>query len=782
MSGIDVEKIHHELKASPGWILWKHETRSGKKTKVPYQVNGSRAKTDDPKTWTSFEEVLIAYEAGGYSGLGYVFNARDPFCGVDIDHCRDPKTGMIEPWAEVIIKQFNSYTEISPSETGVHILAKGKLPAGGRKKGNVEIYDSGRFFTMTGNALDHRGGIRPAQQAINNLLITHLKKEVSTCTERLCSSPGLSLSDSELIQKAIQSKNGDNFHRLYQGQWKEAAYRSQSEADQAFCNLLAFWTGRDPVRIDSIFRQSGLMRQKWDVKHHGDGRTYGQGTIEKALANCSEIYSGKQGNGMALSKDGQKVDIGDKVDKGDYHLTELGNAERFAGKYRGQVAFVTAWGKWMFYDGTRWTTKGAESQVRHLSHKVAKSFYHLAAEAVDKNATDRLAKWAATSSRSSAITAMLKEASAMLAIEPERLDTNPWLFNCENCTINLKTGSLQPHDRNDFITKITPVFFNPEATAPTFLKVLQTCLAEDVIEFVQRFFGYCMAGTTKEQCLSIWYGTGQNSKSTVLNAVQAAFGEYAQTTRPETFMVRYNNTNTSDLAKLRGARLVTAAEGEDGQRLAESSVKQMTGGEQIQARALYQDFFEFTPEFKIILCTNHKPIIRGTDYAIWRRIRLIPFTVTIPLDQQDKDLAEKLKAELPGILTWVVAGAAKWLQNGLGTSEKIQAATHDYQSEQNIIQNFFDANCVEMPDATVGATDLFRNFDQWRKDEGHRKVTQTKFGNMLGDLGFHKDRNTIGRKVYFGIGLISGANDTFSGPNCSDYSAKTPNCSERIIQ
>ena len=241
-------------------------------------------------------------------------------------------------------------------------------------------------------------------------------------------------------------------------------------------------------------------------------------------------------------------------------------------------------------------------------------------------------------------------------------------------------------------------------------------------------------------------------------------------------MVKYNNQNTSDLAKLKGARLVTAAEGEEGQRLAESAIKQMTGGEKIQARALYADWFEYTPEFKIILCTNHKPVIRGTDYAIWRRLRLIPFAETIPESEQDKNLSEKLQAELPGILRWVVEGAAKWLTHGLETPDSVKAATENYQSESNVIRSFLDLQCIESGAASVGATELFREFDRWRQDEGQRKIKQTKFGRMLSELGYEKSRQPgTGRMIYTGIGL-------FGGTNYSHCSQKNANYSQELIQ
>jgi putative DNA primase/helicase len=414
---------------------------------------------------------------------------------------------------------------------------------------------------------------------------------------------------------------------------------------------------------------------------------------------------------------------------------------------------VSPWKKWLFYDGKRWNPTASE-QVRRLAHETVKHFYLLAAKEVDRDRAKELADWGNVSCRSSAISAMLKEASALLAIDPSQLDRDPWLFNCDNLTIDLRTQTARPHSKADFITKISPVTYDPKATAPIFGKVLATALPQTSIDFIQRFAGYSATGSTKEQVISIWEGSGANSKSTINSPIQNALGDYAKTTRPETLMVKRGDTIPSDLAKLKGARLVTAAEAEDGHKLAESAIKQWTGGDKVQARFMYGDWFEFTPEFKMLLLTNHKPIISGLEHAIWRRIRLIPFTVRIPDAEQDKDLPEKLNRELSGVLNWILAGLKKWLADGLGYPEEVREATANYQAEQSVINIFLETNCLTQPDAMVEAGKLFKAFDQWRSTEGQPKMTQTKFGTLLTQLGYKKGRLPgSGRTTYDGIRL-----------------------------
>ncbi len=303
MPEIDISKIPSELRNLPQWVVWKAKPQeNGKIDKPLYDPkSGNSASHSNPENWASFEAALSAYETGGYSGIGFVFSKDDPYCGIDLDskpekniECRNPRTGKIEPWALEIIKSFKSYAEVSPSGSGIHIIVKGQLPEGGRKKPNIEIYNKHRYFTVTGNHLEGTPqDITFSQDAINSLLASHFPKQVPKPSIKRNASPRASLDDEALIQKAIESANGNKFNLLYQGQWEEAGYPSQSEADQALCNQLAFWTGADAGRMDCIFRQSGLIRAKWDENHYNDGRTYGEVTISKAIASCSATYSGQ---------------------------------------------------------------------------------------------------------------------------------------------------------------------------------------------------------------------------------------------------------------------------------------------------------------------------------------------------------------------------------------------------------------------------------------------------------------------------------------------------------
>jgi putative DNA primase/helicase len=288
--------------------------------------------------------------------------------------------------------------------------------------------------------------------------------------------------------------------------------------------------------------------------------------------------------------------------------------------------------------------------------------------------------WALKSDSHERRAAMLKDAGALLPMPSDTLDSDPYLFNVENGTLDLRTGLQRPHNPADRITKLAPVVYDPTATAATWDQFLARIFTGDreLIRFIQRAVGYSLTGLTTEQVMFLLWGTGQNGKSTFITTLQALFGDYARQTAFDTFLAASKSTPGAarpDIVRLRGARLISALEAPAGARLAETVVKSLTGGDIISARDLYSSGSEFRMEGKLWLAANNKPEIRGTDLAIWRRIRLVPFTVTIPEEEKDPQLADKLRAELPGILNWAVEGLAVWQREGLGVPVAVERAT-----------------------------------------------------------------------------------------------------------
>lgn len=718
------QNIPQELIALSQWVAWEgKENGNGKLSKKPINPKtGTNAKTNHSDTWGTFEQALACCQSNNLQGIGFVFSENDRYVGIDLDKCRDPETGEFESKAREIIDLFKSYTEISPSGNGAHILLKGRLPAGGRKNEKVEIYDQSRFFTVTGNHVEGTpSAIFDRDEDIETFYRTAF--ESSTSNGDL-TNPQLG-QDDELIERAMNAENGEKFGRLWNGDYYD--YPSQSEADLALCKMLAFWTSRDSIKIDRLFRQSGLYRSKWDQRHHGDGRTYGHATIQKAIETTAETYN--PGQIQVASDDTEQT----------FKLTDLGNAERLVAQHGNDIRYCHTWKKWLIWDGIHWAVDRTDA-VKQKAKKAVRTIYGEAKKATDDSKRQAIAKHAMNSESDSKIRAMLSLAKSEpgIPILPEQFDQNPWLLTCLNGTIDLRTGELQPHQRDHLITQLAPVEYNPDATCPKWDVFLDRIMDgnENLIAFLERAIGYSLTGDTSEQCLFILYGTGANGKSTFLQAVSSMLGDYAKQTPTETLLVKQRGAIPNDVARLKGARLVTASEAEADQRLAESLIKQMTGSDTVSARFLHQEWFDFQPTHKIFLGTNHKPVIKGTDHAIWRRIRLVPFEVTIPEPERDLKLLDKLKEELPGILAWAVRGCLEWAQNGLGEPDEVKNATRDYRNEMDVLAQFFTDCCVENPSATATSKKLYEAYETWCNENGETALKKRAFGMTIRERGF----------------------------------------------
>lgn len=443
---------------------------------------------------------------------------------------------------------------------------------------------------------------------------------------------------------------------------------------------------------------------------------------------------------------------------GNFQLDDIGNGERLVARHGHRLRYVNLLGGWLVYDGRRWLRCGKDvAPIRAMGKETARSLYTEAAACKDAEQARCVAKFAHASASRTQVEAMLWAASSEPAVQaaPCDFDADPMLLNCRNGILDLRTGTLQPHNPSAMLTRLAGCAYDPHATAPRWLAFLARVFAgnQDMIDYMQRCAGYSLTGDTSEQSLFVLHGTGANGKSTFLGVLHELIGEYGQVTDFSTFLVKHQDVIRNDLAALAGVRFTSAIEASEGARLAENVIKQMTGGELIRARFLFAEGFEYKPQFKVWLAANHKPVIRGTDHAIWRRPKLIPFTVTIPDNEKDPHLPEKLRAELPGILNWALQGCLGWQRSGLDTPAEVVAATATYRAESDVIGQFLAECCLELEGATTLASALYAEYRVWCKDAGEPELSGTAFGRRMTERGFERRRDARGTS-YQGIGLI----------------------------
>ncbi len=747
--------IPRELTDKPQWVLWKAETRNSKLTKIPYQTNDRRAKSNDSETWTTFSRVTKAYEGGKYDGIGFVLSSQDPFVAFDLDKCRDAETKKIADWAQDIVNTLQSYTEITPSNQGLRVIVKAKLPPHGRKKGNIEIYDDKRFITVTGNHVSGTSATienRGCETLALHAKIFRDKADTPDNGAAFQRNP-LNLSDAEIIKKAHEAKNYPKFSKLWRGDWTD--YPSQSEADQALCSMLAFWIP-EPARIDSLFRQSGLYRNKWDEQHYSNGTTYGKQTIENAINGAKETY------GMQQKKNSNLVIMDTE---NEFRFTDLGNAKRLVRKFGKDMRYCYKWRTWLVWDGKRWR-RDDSGRVMQMAKDTITGLYQEASGVTDKSNRKDLVSWAVKSESNQRLEAMIKLARSEpgIPIDPSELDKHNMLFNVLNGTLDLITGELCPHSREDLITKLSPVNYDPKAECDVWNSFLRRNVPDpENRKFLQRVTGYALTADTSEEKLFFIHGPTRTGKSTYSEAIKATLGDYARTANFETFVKRkFERNATEDIARLAGARFVTSIEVDEGKSLAEQLIKTITGGDTVTARALYESSFEFKPSFKLFLVANNRPNVKIEEEAIWNRIIQIPFCERLSKNEIDKEVKRKLiDPEISGsaILAWAAKGCLEWQKIGLQVPDAVQRYTDEYKDEMNPFKEFFEDCCLLEPDDLTLKADLRKCYVDWCVSTKEKPIGRKQFPKILESLGIQEHR-TGAKRFWKGIRLI--INDTMT--------------------
>lgn len=558
-------------------------------------------------------------------------------------------------------------------------------------------------------------------------------------------------------------------------------------------------------------RDRTLFRLAAKLRHADVPFTFADRLISEAAANCDPPFDARQAHAKVLSAykryeptidpelrfhtnghtDGGQAPPGtatpptrspDELGPIECNETDVGNGQRLIYWHGENIRYVHQWACWIVWDGTRWRKDSAGAvyaMAKDTAHRIYTHEAHIlgeiataANERPDKTdqetqaAASALARyksrlsWASKSENRSRLEAMmtLAQSEPGIPITPADLDTDGWLLNCTNGTLDLRSGMLLAHDRAHLVSKTTGVTYDVDAPSPTWDRFLARVLGGDgeLMAFLQRAAGYSATGKIRSHDLFFLFGKGANGKGSFVGALRVALGEYASEAAPDLLLEKKGDQgHPTSLADLFGKRLVTASENnDDGKHLAEALVKRLTGGDAIKARRLYEDFWEFAPTHKFWLSANYKPEIRGTDLGIWRRIKLIPFEVTIPLAEQDGAFSEKLAAEAAGILAWIVRGCLMWQEQGLDIPERVRAATDAYRSEMDRLKPWMDDCCTIGVQCQARAGELYTSFSAWQARNGERAISASTFGRQLVDRGFTR---VIAKRGHYwrGIGLVT---------------------------
>jgi putative DNA primase/helicase len=411
-------------------------------------------------------------------------------------------------------------------------------------------------------------------------------------------------------------------------------------------------------------------------------------------------------------------------------------ALKFAAKYEKELRYTAAWGRWEEWDGRAWKP---DSTCRVFDR--ARTICRTASRTCEKPALARKVASAATV----AAVERLARADRRHAAAVDQWDANPWLLNTHSGVLDLRTGLLRQARAEDYMTKMTAV--GPAPGCPLWHKFLDRITGgnRERQKFLQRLCGYFLTGLTGEEVFPFFYGTGANGKTKFVEAIAGMMGDYARSAPIETFVVSQNERHPTELAGLQGFRLVTATETEEGQRWAESKLKMLTGGDRISARYMRQDFFDFKPQFKLLISGNHRPALRSVDEAARRRFILVPFDVTIPPDERDKQLGDKLRAEWPGILGWAIEGCLEWQRGGLQSPQEVRAATDEYFAQEDALGRWIEERCASDVNGTTTVSALWADWKQWSEANNEWTGKLKSFSQNLAARGFQPGRTEKGR-------------------------------------
>lgn len=772
---VNVGGIPPALKQIDQWVAWRAVLKTKadgtrKIDKVPINPHtGGSASTTDPKTWGTFTQALSRMRSDGLSGVGFVLTLDCGVIGGDIDKCVNPTTGELEPWAAEMAQGIDTYTERSPSGTGVRMFALGKLPPGGRKRGAIEMYDSGRFLTCTGHEITD-GEPREVEERTEQFAALHRQvfgesagdADATLTPEQEAAAVGERRPTEELeaIVEALRA-NDERFDatwtRTREEFTKGGGVADQSKYDLAIANALV---------------RAGMNDEEVRFLIYCHRREHGEDGDKIKRADYWEKIRDKSRKAAAKAEARRQNGPADAEG-----LHDIGNGQRLVRAHGQDLRYCHEWGKYLVWDGARLRLDDSGEVMRRCKDVQRRIYTEAAAIKGTDSSAEARRKAIAKHAHASAGRGRLEAMAAMAASEPgipitvREMDADPWLLNVKNGTIDLRTGELRPHRREDGCTRLAPVVYDRAAKCPLWDAFLRRVMGGNadperacrLVGFLRRFVGYSLTGSIREHALIFCFGTGANGKSVFLDTVRFILGDYAKPAAPRLLLMKRTEAHPTDIADLHGARFVTAIEADRSGRFDEALLKWLTGGDMRKARRMREDFWEYPPTDKLAIAANHRPRLSSDDPAVWRRFNVVPFDVVIPEGERDKRLPEKLQAEAPGILRWAVEGCLEWQRDGLDAPDEVRAATGAYREAMDTVARFLDECCIEHVSARVKSSDLYTEYTTWCADNGERPLSQRGLAEHLQGKGFERLRNN--GFWWLGVGLLSQRQEASNGTN-----------------
>lgn len=751
------ENIPEELKKIDRWVCWKlviSEKKDGTKkwTKPPMNTEGFKVSITDPANWDTFDNVMQAYDTGRFDGIGFALSYNDDLMGVDLDHCI--KDGKVQPEAQEIIDRLKSYTEISPSGEGIRIFGYGNLPEHGRKKDSkrgIEVYDDERYLTVTGNTI---GDYDNPQ---------NFKKEISKFYEEVFGDQKVEkikkadlpkfrfeLEEKELFELIGKSKQADKFNRLDMGD--DSGYGSTSEADLAYMSILAFWTQKDPNRMDKIYRESARYREKWDSKR---GRlTYGELTINKAISGTTEVYRPNAG-----------IEFVEITDSGKPYLQHSVLADHIAQNYPVYYVEELATHKGIalyFEDEGRYLIQGEDNRVSRN---------------IDQLAVSLLGKYNFLWKRSTKSDFWEYFDQALRTVSIYDFDQHPRLILYKNGVYNAETGVFsEKFDPELLLTKRMDCNFDLEAAKPenmsNFTRFFEDVARDnrdeennaepdkDLMNYMRFACGYAATGDRGREEFYFAFGNGQNGKSKLLEIIAAVMGSYAAVINVNTF-TKEKGSKAQDqgyaLAGLRAIRFLSTSETKKKTVLDSERIKNWTSGRKIKVREIYQSWIDLYPQLKIFIDGNNEVEIDSGIHTD-RRFVLLPFNFQVSDEKKDLKLYEKLLEERDSIGTWLGLAAHDYCTKPFPTCAAVIEAKEDYYEVIDKLKGFVKY----VVRFTKDSKDIVTNGEFWESYKRFSEIIENRyplgeqtakaeFKEQLARHGIHQSKN-IDRE-YKGIRL-----------------------------